>query len=190
MLPFPAHREKYVAAWRRQDPGQRPPSVAPIFGAWSRSPFPPKRSPRSRRRCPSHPYRNLRHVSAPICTAGAHPRPASASLSGAFCFTKTLLTACGFPAAHLSADVVPMANRQCDRVKYDPLTDAGPTDMGQASQPTLSVDENERAPANQGDAGELAHAGTEWGQLLDQHQERQSRDPDQIHEAAHEQEPH
>src|ERR1700760_4921999 len=60
----------------------------------------------------------------------------------------------------------------------------------QASQPTLSVDENERAPANQGDAGELAHAGTEWEQLFDQQQERQSRDPDQIHEAAHEQEPH
>jgi hypothetical protein len=34
------------------------------------------------------------------------------------------------------------------------------------------VNENELAPANQGDAGELAHAGTEWEQLLDQHQKR------------------
>jgi hypothetical protein len=33
MLPFQHTEKKYVAAWRRQDPGQRPPSVAPIF--WS-----------------------------------------------------------------------------------------------------------------------------------------------------------
>jgi hypothetical protein len=60
----------------------------------------------------------------------------------------------------------------------------------QTSGPTLSADENEQAPANQADASKLAHAGTEWKQLLDQHQKRQSCDPKQIHEAAHEQEPH
>ena len=60
---------------------------------------------------------------------------------------------------------------------YSPLISAGPT---------LSADENEQAPANQADASKLAHAGTEWKQLLDQHQKRQSGDPKQIHEAAHE----
>jgi hypothetical protein len=39
-------------------------------------------------------------------------------LARGFFFAKTLLTASGFPAAHLSADVVPMANRQRNRVEY------------------------------------------------------------------------
>ena len=42
--------------------------------------------------------------------------PLSQLARGFFCFTKTLLTDCGFPAAHLSADVVPTDNRQRDSV--------------------------------------------------------------------------
>jgi hypothetical protein len=53
-----------------------------------------------------------------------------------------------------------------------------------------SVDEDEQTPADQGRSGYLAHAVTEWEQLLDKHQERQPSDPKYVHEAPHEQKPH
>ena len=92
----------------------------------------------------------------------------------------------------LAGDAALPQSLHCDglslvpRVPFSPLRGSWPN-----SRPLhygkVSVDQNEYAPANQGDAAELAHAGTQREQLLDQHQERQSRDPKHIHEAAHEQ---